>query len=151
LLESIPAYAQLGPEPVAFARKGDGIGGLARGWGQSERWGTWATERRAVLRLLPPHVRGRRLRLGLRYRTLQRDDGRPVRVDCLVGERLLQRWEFGSANHCGEVELEVSPDEATDVLELTFVIHDAVSPAALGVGSDARSLAFGVEAIRSLG
>jgi hypothetical protein len=147
--EEVPALSE---QPLAFAKHSSGEHALVSGWGVPESWGAWSVDRRSLLRLrIPPSTRDGAFRLGLRYRTIPFPDGRPRVVECAVGERTLQRWEFVADTCQGEVVADVPSESSRDsVLELTFVNVNAESPQAMGLSNDIRRLGIGVEQIRLL-
>jgi hypothetical protein len=145
-LDGVPVVST---EPLSFARNADGALALTSGWAEPEAWGAWSVERECVLRLrfsgLP---RRRKVRLGLRYRTVPFPDGQPRLVECAIGERTLKRWELGSNNYRGELVIAVAPRDLHDAVELKFVNLNARSPKEMALGDDERRLGIGVEQIR---
>ena len=139
-------------EPLLFARNRGGAEGLISGWGEPESWGSWSVDRESVLRVrLPSSDLARRVRLGLRYRTVPYPDGKPRLVECAIGDLTLERWQFFESNSRGELVIDVPADVTPGpFVELRFVNSNARSPQELGLGEDARPLGIGVEQIRVL-
>ena len=141
----------VGTRPTSFAKDADGVSALVSGWGEPEPWGTWSVAKECVLRLRLSLPAGRSpVRLGLRYRTIPFSQRRPRVVECALGGRTVQRWEFREDNYRGELVIEVPVHALDDSVELRLVNLNAQSPKELGIGEDLRTLGIGVEQIRLL-
>ncbi|XOZ33091.1 DUF6311 domain-containing protein [Halomonadaceae bacterium KBTZ08] len=144
------------PEPVALDRRiefGEGRSGnsyLDGGWSHPESWGIWTEGELAGL-VFPVKDGGRverivvegspflgsdldAQRIGIQVNGV---DAAPVTLSDSAGERFTLQLTDGMRQRAAEA----------GAIRVTLVLHDAVSPAALGVNADERRLAFGLEAV----
>jgi glycosyltransferase involved in cell wall biosynthesis len=139
-------------EALSFAKGAGGTNALVSGWAEPESWGTWSVDREAVLNLALPASADRPVRLALHFRTVPLPSDQPRVVECAIGERTLQRWEFSHSDYEGVRLIDIPRDASSaGVLDLKFLNLDARSPKELGLSEDVRPLGIGVERIRLLG
>lgn len=116
---------------------------LLSGWSQPESWGVWNDGATASLRLNVPSAEGTVL-VTLRGWIFVNEQHPEQTVSLFVNDEMLQqttvRWPEATLELSGRVRLDDS------VLSLQFAAP--VSPFALGMSSDARQLAFGLQTIR---
>lgn len=118
---------------------------LGDGWSEPEEWGTWSEEKQAQASLrLPDGLQGDvNLSLGVQAYVPPGHD--PQRVRVRTGNALLGEWVVGGST---TVELSVPASAVVDsVVELTFELPDAISPADAGVSTDPRKLGVGLRSI----
>ena len=143
-LDGVPVVSA---EPLSFARNEDGALALVSGWAEPEPWGAWSVERESVLRVrLSPPQEWQRVRLALRYRTVQLDRKRELAV--AIGGAAPARRKLDKRGHEGELVLDVAPEMLDGPVDLRIVNLNSRAPRELGIGEDQRPLGIGVEAIR---
>jgi hypothetical protein len=136
-------------EPLSFARNEDGSLALVSGWAEPESWGAWSVERESILRVrLAPRRGRRRLRLALRYRTVQLDTERELEI--AWGEEPPTRRRLPRQGHEGELVFDVPRRLLHAPVDVRFVNLNARSPSSMGIGEDQRPLGIGVEALRTI-
>lgn len=139
----LPEGAALG-----FAANGMGVRWLESGWSSPERWGTWSSGNRALLRIDPrdlPEVSGS-LSLELNadlfigpWHPVQRVavtvDGKPA------GEYTVH---FPQTTLSMSIPLGQVDTESSQRIDVAFDLPDAASPLSLGLNVDGRDLALGL-------
>ena len=113
---------------------------LKSGWWPQEAWGVWSKGKTSTLRLrLPPELRQKSLRLQLDLQVFNS----PRNVSLTVSGK---KYELGPINS-GILELVVPSSAVGDgVLEIQFVVHDAMSPKS-GIDKDRRGLGIGLKSV----
>jgi hypothetical protein len=148
---SSDAVPLVSAEALPFAKGAGGANALISGWAEPEPWGTWSVDREAVLNLALPAVGDGPIRLALYFRTVPFPESQPRVVECAIGERTLERWEFSRSDYKGVRVIDIPRDaSAKGVVDLTFRNLNARSPLELGLSEDVRPLGIGVERIRLL-
>lgn len=108
------------------------------GFGISEQWGRWSTGKQATLRFSRPLPRD--LVLTLHARAFGPNTGQPFILR--VGARQAQ-FELGAEP--GDVTLRLPTDGRQDTI--TILVPQPVSPRALGINPDRRTLGIGLHSI----
>lgn len=144
------------PAPVALGRRiefGEGRSGnryLNGGWSHPESWGVWTEGDLAGL-VFPIKEAGRverivfegspflggavdAQRMGIQVNGVEAN---PVTLSDSAGETFTLQLTEGMRQKAAEA----------GAIRITLVLHDAVSPAVLGVNADQRRLAYGLEAV----
>jgi glycosyltransferase involved in cell wall biosynthesis len=136
-------------EPHAFGFGGNGVLGLADGWGEPEDWGTWSVSKRARIRLSVGKAGKGPIHADLRYRAFVHQRHPRVDIACSVEGQNVAAWTCTIAAPAGTQRLTIPADivPANGTIELEFSISEPRSPAELGASSDVRLLGLGVESL----
>jgi hypothetical protein len=140
-------HAVLGPgERLRFALGGNGLAGLASGWGDPEAWGSWSVAKRAVLRVLLVTKDSLPLHAELKLLPFIAPGHPEIDVVCRARGREIARWNCPSAEWQIRA-LTISSDlvGSDGIVDLEFLICHPRSPAELGISADTRQLGIGVE------
>jgi len=121
---------------------------LAEGWGRVEEWGTWSEgpEAEVVLRI-PPEARA----ISIEVAAFVQPSHTRQRVEVLInGVEALSTQFTRLQDNTLELPLTPAIREAINAdgrLRVHFHLPDAISPKALGLGSDERVMALGLKSL----
>jgi FkbM family methyltransferase len=134
---------------ISFARAGNAEKYKSGWWSAAEDWGAWSIGDAAHLVLPLPGIPGDDLILSGVVKAFVNAKNPRQEVEVLVNGRHVDRWVFldGSLQH---VEVRIPAPFLKDyaikpLLLVTFEIKNPVSPAALGLSGDKRTLGLGVQ------
>jgi len=121
---------------------------LAEGWGRVEEWGTWSEgpEAEVVLRI-PPEARA----ISIEVAAFVQPSHTRQRVEVLINGVEALSTQFTRLQD-NTLELPLTPAiretiNADGRLRVHFHLPDAISPKALGLGSDERVMALGLKSL----
>ena len=136
-------------ETVAFGFGGNGVLGLADGWGEPEDWGTWSVSKRPRIRLSVAKAGAGPIHADLRYRAFVHERHPCLDIVCRVGEKDVATWRCTVAAPSDTRRLTIPADivPANGTIELEFLISEPRSPAELEASSDVRLLGIGIESL----
>jgi hypothetical protein len=122
---------------------------IGLGWGGGEPWGRWMLGyTAAVVFKLAPHPQ-RDVRIELSVIALTSSSHPIQRVDVQVNGQPLPQQTVGQPSE-GSLKIVIPRNLIAEdgLVRLVFNLPDAVSPASLGLGADARELSIGVKQLR---
>jgi Glycosyl transferase family 2 len=145
--DSASDHAVVGPgERLTFALGGNGLAGLASGWGDPEAWGSWSVTKRAVLRVLLVTKDSLPLHAELKFLPFIGPGHPEIDVVCRARGKEIARWNCPSAEWQIRAFTISSDLVGSDgIVDLEFLICHPRSPAELGMSADTRQLGIGVE------
>ena len=79
-------------ETLAFGFGGNGVRGLADGWGEPEDWGTWSVSKRSRIRLSVAEAGAGPIHADLRYRAFVHERHARLDIACRVEEKDVATW-----------------------------------------------------------
>lgn len=142
----------LGPQGLAFGRRGNGVSALQEGWSEAEDWGTWSVAKTCRVRFrieagaaAPPHIA-----IGCRQFVTE---GHPrLTVRCRVNGRVAAERVFVFGAPVEPLEIVLEPATSKDgLIDLQFDVAEPRSPVDLNLSDDVRALGIGLEWIRISG
>lgn len=132
---------------LSFNSTGNGRNALLEGWGQPEGWGTWSLGRRSVLKFM---VEGNAAPFDLDVECMPflHDQHPTLEINCKIGVRCMP-WRFSIGQRSWSPKVRVEPDDidADGMVMIILDIVNPVSPAALNLGSDTRTIGIGLKTI----
>jgi glycosyltransferase involved in cell wall biosynthesis len=136
-------------EPFAFGFGGNGVPGLADGWGEPEDWGTWSVSKRACIRLSVGKAGKEPIHAELRYRAFVHEKHPRLDIACKCEGQDVAAWSCTIAAPGGIQCLTIPADIVSEsrAIDLEFSISEPRSPAELGASSDVRQLGIGIESL----
>src|SRR5262249_36549715 len=129
-------------EPLAFGFGGNGVRGLANGWGEAEDWGTWSVSKRARIRFVVEKPGKGPIHADLRCRAFVHKRHPRLDVTCRIEGHNIAAWSCTMSAPSGTQRLTIPADivPANGIFDLEFSMSEPRSPAELGASSDARLL-----------
>jgi hypothetical protein len=142
-----------GPErEILFGTGSKGASALGEGWSDPEQWGTWTDEARSsLLLLLEGESVPKQLELDV---SALLADAQPTRdVECWLNGTLADTLHFDRIRNSGKRRVAMPIAAAavaaeTRVLDVQFRMTPPLSPKALGVGDDTRTLGMALRSIK---
>jgi hypothetical protein len=136
-------------EPFAFGFGGNGVLGLADGWGEPEDWGTWSVSKRACIRLSVGKAGKEPIHAVLRYRAFVHEKHPRLDIACRAEGHDVAAWTCTIAAPAGPQRLTIPANVVSEsgTIDLEFLISEPRSPAELGASSDVRQLGLGIESL----
>ena len=132
---------------ILFGREGNAEKYQGLGWGDPEHDATW-TEGKSCYLFLPVRKTESDLLLVTVLSPLVSPRLSKQRVEIYVNGKQLGRWDVNSR---GEYKMLIPRNYITgNVMELSFILPDAISPEALKIGSDKRRLGVAVSSLTIL-
>ncbi len=137
-------------DEIDFSDAIDSRGFMGKGWGETERWGTWTIGSRAELSLKISARPDRQLFLNaFAFAHLPRQDHEGVNVRVYCGDKRIAEWKFNPAEAEGGRPRWFSaplpaPEHLEGILEFYFEIQGSTSPYAEGLSHDRRILGLGL-------
>jgi hypothetical protein len=119
---------------------------LGGGWSVPENWGVWSLDKKAIITLPLPTVTPKKLVIDAQAfiggtQTSQLVD---ITINGAPQAQVILNKRFGN-----QIEIPLNPSMMNSgKLKVEFQFPTAISPKALGIGIDDRSLAIGLEAVR---
>lgn len=133
-------------ERVLFDSAGRGINYLASGWSTPESWGTWSEGSSAILffPVKPTKIAS----ISIEFNALVSPTHPLQRVEIFVNGVPSLSLMVNEPSGTVEVKLpETAKLDSFSGVKVEFRLPDAVSPKNIGLGNDARILAFGLKAV----
>jgi hypothetical protein len=133
-------------EKIYFGKGGSAVLYMQQGWSAPESSYTWTNSRNATL-ALPLIDSGQDVKLSVRLRPfIVKEILEEQVVSISANEQVVGQWVVGER---GLYELLISQNNMVDgLLNLSFELPSAQSPAVLGTGPDQRLLGVSVESIQ---
>ena len=140
-------------EDIYFTRQGNTSQAAIyqkSGWSQAEEWGTWTDGKEASLLLKINSIPAKNLELIADVNPFVSDKHPQQNIDILVNQTAVGSWTFryGEPNSPQKIFIPAELISDRNILEITFRLNDAKSPAELNINSDRRLLGLGFKKIR---
>lgn len=142
-------------EDILFSRLGDtspAVEYQKSDWSQAEEWGTWTDGKEASLPLKIDSIPSKNIELIADVNPFVNDKHPQQKIDILVNGTGVGSWTFNYKEEAKPQKVLIPRELISEdkIVEITFHLNDAKSPAELKINTDRRLLGIGVKKIRAI-